>query len=523
MKRAIRKHLTDFLAIIGLIIVAVVVSALIFNEQGLKLPGWVPLFGSEVFELKGEFSSAQAVVPGQGQTVNVAGVQVGDISKVEVKDGRAVVTMEIDPEQEQDVYSNATMLLRPKTGLLDMTIQLDPGSPEGGAKELKSGDTIPIGQTLPNVNVDEFLATLDTDTRNYLNSLIGNGAEGIGNQPATLAATFKRFEPLSRDVEAITSKLKERRRNIARVIHNFQRVSTSIAAKDTELASLVDSSNAVFQSLAAQEANLRRSIAELPGVLENTRSTLAKTDTFANELGPTLNGLRPTARILAPTLREVRPFVREATPIIRDELRPFTRDALPTIRALQPAMRNLSALSPELTDTLRIVNYALNELAYNPPGAEEGFLFWFAWTNHVGASIFTPQDASSIIRRGLVIADCEQFQTLSLAPDLAEQAIPLLVLSRFPLLSSLPCGAAETGAASADEDDAGGEPKAETQEQDGDAGPVGEDEPDAGAAPQDDATATPQSGDTGATGPAGEGASAPTGPTGPPAAAEGGN
>ena len=72
--------------------------------------------------------------PGQGQNVTVAGVEVGEITKVETEDGLAVVTVELDPDEVGPVYRNATMYLRPKTGLNDMTIQLDPGRPEAGAR-----------------------------------------------------------------------------------------------------------------------------------------------------------------------------------------------------------------------------------------------------------------------------------------------------------------------------------------------------------------------------------------------------
>ena len=34
-------------------------------------------------------------MPGQGQTVNIAGVKVGDIGSVKLEDGRAVVEMKI--------------------------------------------------------------------------------------------------------------------------------------------------------------------------------------------------------------------------------------------------------------------------------------------------------------------------------------------------------------------------------------------------------------------------------------------
>jgi phospholipid/cholesterol/gamma-HCH transport system substrate-binding protein len=118
----------------------------------------------------------------------------------------------------------------------------------------------------------------------------------------------------------------------------------------------------------------------------------------------------------------VRPFVRETTPVIRDELRPFARDVQPTVKALRPAARDLAAVTPDLVETLRVVNYLFNTIAYNPPGDREGYLFWASWANHLGALIFTTQDAHGPIRRGLFITTCQDLPVL----QQVSQANPLL-------------------------------------------------------------------------------------------------
>ena len=125
------------------------------SNQRLYLPAWVPGVGTDFYELKAEFQTAQAVVPGQGQTVDIAGVPVGEIGKVDLKDGVAVVEMKIR-KKYAPVYRDATLLLRPKTGLKDMIIEMDPGTPKAGAFE--EGETIPVSQTSPDVNLDEILA-----------------------------------------------------------------------------------------------------------------------------------------------------------------------------------------------------------------------------------------------------------------------------------------------------------------------------------------------------------------------------
>jgi len=402
---AIRKHFKDVVAIIGLIVISLLVASVILSNQRLTLPGWVPLVGQDFYEINAELSTAQSVTPGQGQTVNIAGVQVGEITSVKLVDGRAVIGMKIKPKYDR-VYRNATILLRPKTGLKDMVAELTPGSADAG--RLPEGGTIPVSQTLPDVNLDEILASLDVDTRDYLTLLVNDGGQAVGGNGRKLADTIRRIEPTAELSRRVNQGLAKRRANIRAVIHNFSLVTDELGRRDDQVANFVQSTNAVFATLAGQDASLRATLDALPSALTVTNTTLRKAKNLADVLGPTLQDLRPSARTLGPTLRAVRPFLRQTTPVIRDELRPFARAALPTVQELRPALRDLAAAAPDLTTTFTRLNRLLNELAYNPPGAkDEGFLFWLSWANHLAPTVFSTQDAHGPIRHGLVIFSCQ--------------------------------------------------------------------------------------------------------------------
>ena len=409
MRTAIRKHSRDFAFIVGLLLLALVVGGYILSQQRFTLPRGVPFVGSDFATYKAELQSAQSVTPGQGQTVQVAGVDIGEISNVDLVGGRAVVTMKIR-RKYTPIYNDATALLRPKTGLNDMVLQLTPGSRSSGVAP--EGYTIPVSRTLPNVNFDEVLAALDTDTRSYLQLLVDGAADGLGGEGRQLSGTLKRFEPTGRQLARLNGALARRRANIRRTIHNFRLLSEALGAKDDQLATLVDSSNRVFRAFADQDARLRDALRLLPGTLSTTNTALRKADALGTELRPTLGRLLPAARALGPTLRDVRPFFNGTTPVIESQLRPFARDVLPTVRDLRPAAADLAVATPRLTSSLRVANTLLNELTYNPPGAEEGFLFWTSWANHNGASIFSTQDAHGPIRRGLVVTSCSSLQLL---------------------------------------------------------------------------------------------------------------
>jgi len=401
---AIRKHMRDFVAVIVLLIVSLIVAVYILDKQRLSLPSGVPVLGVDYVSVEAELTSAQAVTPGQGQTVNIAGVEVGEISSVKLEEGKAVVGLQIEREHAT-IYRDATILLRPKTGLKDMVAELTPGTPEAG--ELAEGERIPASQTLPDVNLDEILAELDADTRDYLKLLLGDASTALDGNGRELAQTIRRFEPTARYARKVNEQLALRRRNLKRVIHNFSLLTEELGNRDTQLAQFVQSSNAVFASLANQDANIRETLQELPSTLDVTQEALAKVDVMASRLGPTLEDLRPGARALGPALRATRPFLTKTTPILRDEIRPFTRAALPTVKELRPAMRDLAAATPDLTRSFRVVNALFNTLAYNPPGSgEEGYLFWLSWANHLGATVFATQDAHGPIRHGIVVFGC---------------------------------------------------------------------------------------------------------------------
>ena len=94
-----------------------------------------------------------------------------------------------------------------------------------------------------------------------------------------------------------------------------------------ELRRLVSASQSVFEALASQDTNISEAVARLPGTLRQTESTLARVDTLAKVLGPSVTALRRPFRTLDQTNAAVRPFLRETTPIVRDQIRPFAREA----------------------------------------------------------------------------------------------------------------------------------------------------------------------------------------------------
>ena len=412
--KAFRSNLKAAVAMLGLIVLGVAVGSYILSNQRLNPPSWFPILGEETFELKAELESAQGVLPGQGQAVNVSGVKVGDIASVHLEDGRAIATLRIE-QRFARVYPNATILLRPKTGLKDMVAELDPGSPSSG-EPLDDGATLANSSTNPDANPEEFWASLDGDTQDYLRLLLGDAGEALGDGGGRdLANTFRRLQPLSRDFNRANRYVAKRRQKLERVIHNFSAIMSELGAHDRELARFVGGSAAVFRRFANQNENLAQTIELLPAALRSGNTALAKIDRLGRSMETTFSSLRPTARALGPTLRKLRPFSARTTPVLRDQLRPFAREVQPIAAELRPAARDLAKSTPNLMKFTEVFNALFNELAYDPPGkgkGKEGYLFYLPWANHNTNSSIAAQDGITPLRRGLILFSCSQLQLL---------------------------------------------------------------------------------------------------------------
>jgi phospholipid/cholesterol/gamma-HCH transport system substrate-binding protein len=404
VRRAIRKHLGDFLALIALVLLATGITVYILENQRFRFP----LVEEQPQRLKVELSDAQAVRPGQGQTVRVAGVEVGSIGKVELEEGQAVVEIEVEKDYEGLIREDANALLRPKTGLKDMFLEIDPGS----GRPLGDGDRIPATNTAPDVDPDEILSALDGDTRDYLRLLISGAGQGLRGRGNDLREVFKRLEPLGRDVTRVQRAVAQRRRNLRTLVHNYGLLMEKLGEQDQDLTRLVTASNDVFDAFAAENQNVSRTVAKLPATLRTTERTLSKVGPFARLLGPTLERLRPPFRQLATANREVLPLARAGAPIVRDEIRPFVRAARPYIGDLKGAAADLAQATPDLTTAFDELNRFFNMAAYNPGGAEgltgdpqrdrarqEGYLYWLAWVAQNTVSLFNTADAQGVFRR----------------------------------------------------------------------------------------------------------------------------
>ena len=115
-----------------MIVIAAVVGGYILSHENLKLPSWVPVLGQSYFTLKGEFQTAQAVTPGQGQAVTIAGAKIGEIASVDLHNGVAMVTMHLVPKYAKAHLPRRDDAAAPEDPAEGHDGRGDPGRPPAG-------------------------------------------------------------------------------------------------------------------------------------------------------------------------------------------------------------------------------------------------------------------------------------------------------------------------------------------------------------------------------------------------------
>lgn len=406
LQRQLERYGRWLIAIGVLVAIAAVCAGYILVNQRLRLPF------QDTYAVKVEMPRVPGLNPGLGQPVNVAGVKVGTINGVELRDGRALVDLEIKRDKLPKIWTNAFATMVPNSPLKDLQMEIRPGGPP--APELRDGGEITIARTSPPIDSDELTNALDADTRQFFQALVSGADTGLRDRGEDLRELFASLGPTSRDLASVSGALAERRRELRRLVGNLAILTGEVGERDVELARVVESGNATVQALAAEERALRASVRKLPGTLRTASRALDTVTAFSDELGPAATSLRPTARKALPALRAAAPLTAEATPILRDQVRPLVRGLRPVARDLVPTTRDLSAVTPSLTTAFQVLNYVVNEAAFNPEGKEEGYLFWLAWFAHNAASFVSTDDAHGAAWRGLGVFSCEQVEQLPL-------------------------------------------------------------------------------------------------------------
>ena len=112
----------------------VLVGILCLGYLSIKL-GKLEVIGGDLYEVDAQFNTASGLKP--GATVEIAGVEVGRVKSIVLKDDRAMVKLGIDKETK--LYTDTIASIKTRGIIGEKFLALSPG---GGGEALKAGDMI---------------------------------------------------------------------------------------------------------------------------------------------------------------------------------------------------------------------------------------------------------------------------------------------------------------------------------------------------------------------------------------------
>ena len=321
MKRAIKAHYKDFIAITVLVIIALATLLIILSNQKAALPSWIPGLGQEFYSINAEFETAQAITPGQGQAAVIAGINVGKVGAAELRTASPRSGSTSTRSTRTCSTRTPSSCTRPKTGLNDMVIEIDPGTTGPPPEE---GSTLPLAQGMSNVQLEQFWATLDRDTQDYLVLLLNGAGVGLDGKGRELMQALRRFGPFTEYTARLNGLLEKRRENISGGVSALSKIAIELGNNDEVVADFITNSKNNLQAWADEEASLREALIELPPTLLAAQDGLAKSNPLSLVLRPTLLRLIPGAKNLKSSLIALQNLGKNVTPLVRDDIRPFT-------------------------------------------------------------------------------------------------------------------------------------------------------------------------------------------------------
>jgi virulence factor Mce-like protein len=325
--------------------------------------------GEAGYRVRAIFDNAAAAVP--GEDVKVAGAKAGAIESMDVTaDKKAAVTLRIDDARFAPFRSDAHCIVRPQSLIGEKFVDCTPGTPDGRPLErIERGDgegehLLPVSRTSSPVDLDLVNDTLRLPYRERLAIVIDELGTGLAGRGAELNAVIHRANPALRETDRVLAILARQNRVLGRLAEDSDAVLAPLARERERVADFVVRANATAGATAERRADLRASIARLPGFLRQLRPLMADLGGFADQATPVTRDLRAAAPGVDRLIATLGPFSRAARPAIRTlgratlRGRPALLRARPLIRRLigfaadaDPLSRDLEALTRSLDRT----------------------------------------------------------------------------------------------------------------------------------------------------------------------------
>lgn len=251
---------TAFIVVSVLLTTIVIASLLDLNGQPAK--GYFA-----------NFTNASGLQP--GDTVRIAGVEVGKVSAVTLQGNHAQVSFSVDDSQHLTTTTQATIHFENLLGQRFLAIL--PGTRPG--RPLKTGGVIPLSRTTPAIDLtavfDGFQPLFSALSPNEVNQLAGSIIAIFQGESGTVS-------DIVQQTAALTNNLADRQEVIDALLNSLSSLLNTVGVHDTQLGQLIGNFDSLMQGLAGSRV-------QIGSAIDNLASAESTTSNLINEAQPSLN------------------------------------------------------------------------------------------------------------------------------------------------------------------------------------------------------------------------------------------
>ncbi len=323
--------------------------------------------GSSDGTYKIELDNAFGLV--SGTQLKVAGVPAGTIESISLPSAcragdpsacYAVVTVQVTQRGFGSFRSDAFCQSRPQSLIGEYFIDCQPGQ---YGKVLAPGSTIPVTHTQSTIPADLLLNVMRLPYRERLSLIINELGAAAAGRGGDLQAALQRAVPALTETDNLLALLASDSRTLQQLTVSADAVVTALANNSSGVQRFITAANNTATATASQDTNLKATLQQLPGFLEQLQPAMAQLGAAAGVYEPVLANLNRSAAQLDRLFTDLPPFSRSAIPAIKS-LGQASVTGQAAVQAAAPSVKLLAQFArptPELAQNLAIVLHDLDD------------------------------------------------------------------------------------------------------------------------------------------------------------------
>lgn len=285
-----------------------------------------------------EFDNAFGLV--NGAPFKVAGVPAGSITSINLcyRDHKAhcqnplhaLVTVQVTSKGFGAFRSDASCQSRPQSLIGEYFVDCQPGQ---YGKALPDGATLTATHTFSTIPADLLADVMRMPQRERFTLIINELGAAVAGRSEDLQTALRRAVPAIDQTDNLLNLLGNDSRTLKELTTNSDQVITALANNSKLVQNFIVEADRAATDTATQQANLRTTLARLPGFLEQLRPAMAKLGTAADANEPVLANLNASAG----QLHRLFTNIADCSQPHADHQCGFASASLPAVRSLGQA------------------------------------------------------------------------------------------------------------------------------------------------------------------------------------------